>query len=163
MRGASDGLVSDAYLKAYAGLLPNARMLTIPAAGHAPHLEQPEVFASAAHVIECDVEQNRYVAIPMETRGIVASFHKGREELDIACATQSVHETKNFFARYVQIPEATSASRARRRRRLRAEDVRVRSARSSGLVSPSGNRSSGSRTGARTCCRPVTPLAGSHT
>lgn len=47
IRGASDGLVSDAYLKAYAALLPNARMLTIPAAGHAPHLEQPEAFASA--------------------------------------------------------------------------------------------------------------------
>jgi len=37
----------SAYLKAYAGLLPNARTLTIPAAGHAPHLEQPEVLASA--------------------------------------------------------------------------------------------------------------------
>ena len=47
MRGASDGLVSGDYLKAYAALLPNARMLTIPAAGHAPHLEQPEAFASA--------------------------------------------------------------------------------------------------------------------
>jgi pimeloyl-ACP methyl ester carboxylesterase len=47
VRGASDGLVSDDYLKAYAGLLPNARTLTIPAAGHAPHLEQPEAFASA--------------------------------------------------------------------------------------------------------------------
>ena len=46
IRGASDGLVSDAYLKAYAALLPNARTLTIPAAGHAPHLEQPEAFAS---------------------------------------------------------------------------------------------------------------------
>ena len=40
-----------------------------------------------------------------QTRGIVASYHKGRQELEIACATQSVHETKNFFARYVQIPE----------------------------------------------------------
>jgi pimeloyl-ACP methyl ester carboxylesterase len=47
VRGASDGLVSDDYLKAYAGLLPNARTLTIPAAGHAPHLEQPEALASA--------------------------------------------------------------------------------------------------------------------
>ena len=47
IRGGSDGLVSDAYLKAYAGLLPNARTLTIPAAGHAPHLEQPEALASA--------------------------------------------------------------------------------------------------------------------
>jgi pimeloyl-ACP methyl ester carboxylesterase len=47
IRGASDGLVSDEYLKAYAALLPNARTLTIPAAGHAPQLEQPEALTSA--------------------------------------------------------------------------------------------------------------------
>ena len=47
IRGASDGLVSDHYLKAYAGLLPNARTLTIPAAGHAPHLEQPQALTWA--------------------------------------------------------------------------------------------------------------------
>lgn len=47
VRGASDGLVSADYLKTYAGFLPNARTLTIPAAGHAPHLEQAEAFVSA--------------------------------------------------------------------------------------------------------------------
>ena len=47
IRGASDGLVSADYVTAYAGLLPNARTLTIPTAGHAPHLEQPEAFVSA--------------------------------------------------------------------------------------------------------------------
>jgi pimeloyl-ACP methyl ester carboxylesterase len=47
VRGVSDGLVSADYLKAYAALLPNARTLTVPAAGHAPHLEQPDAFASA--------------------------------------------------------------------------------------------------------------------
>jgi pimeloyl-ACP methyl ester carboxylesterase len=46
MRGASDGLVSEQYLKAYAALLPNARTHTVAAAGHAPHLEQPEAFAA---------------------------------------------------------------------------------------------------------------------
>ena len=84
------------------GLESNA-MVQVPFTPLTPDLD--EVFSSAANVVECDVEQNRYVAMPMETRGIVASFHKGRQELDIACATQSVHETKNFFARYVQIPE----------------------------------------------------------
>ena len=48
IRGESDGLVSADYLSAYARLLPDARVLTIPAAGHAPHLEQPAAFASAA-------------------------------------------------------------------------------------------------------------------
>lgn len=48
VRGESDGLVSADYLQAYARLLPNARTATIAAAGHAPHLEQPQAFASAA-------------------------------------------------------------------------------------------------------------------
>ena len=47
IRGASDGLVSDAYLQAYAKFLPNARTMTIPAAGHVPHIEQTEAFALA--------------------------------------------------------------------------------------------------------------------
>jgi pimeloyl-ACP methyl ester carboxylesterase len=47
VRGASDGLVSAEYLEAYAALLPNAHTLTIPAAGHAPHLEAPQTLASA--------------------------------------------------------------------------------------------------------------------
>jgi pimeloyl-ACP methyl ester carboxylesterase len=47
MRGESDGLISQAYLEAYSGLLPNAQMLTIKAAGHMPELEQPESFARA--------------------------------------------------------------------------------------------------------------------
>jgi pimeloyl-ACP methyl ester carboxylesterase len=45
VRGESDGLVSAEYIAAYARLLPNARNETIAAAGHSPHLEQPEVFA----------------------------------------------------------------------------------------------------------------------
>ena len=47
VRGASDGFVSADYLQAYAKLLPNARIVTIPAAGHAPHLEQPQALAKA--------------------------------------------------------------------------------------------------------------------
>ncbi len=49
MRGASDGLVSETYLEAYARLLPNARTMTIAAAGHVPQLEQPQAFAAAVH------------------------------------------------------------------------------------------------------------------
>ena len=47
LRGASDGLVSESYLDAYARLLPNARTQTIAAAGHAPQVEQPDAFAAA--------------------------------------------------------------------------------------------------------------------
>jgi pimeloyl-ACP methyl ester carboxylesterase len=44
LRGESDGVVSQAYLDAYARLLPNSRTLTIKAAGHVPELEQPAAF-----------------------------------------------------------------------------------------------------------------------
>ena len=44
----------------------------------------------------------------METRGIVASWTPGRDEMEIIVrATQSVHETRNFFARYLDIPEGS--------------------------------------------------------
>jgi pimeloyl-ACP methyl ester carboxylesterase len=46
VRGASDGLISDEYLRAYAALFPNASVRTLEAAGHAPHLEQPDAFAA---------------------------------------------------------------------------------------------------------------------
>ena len=47
IRGDADGVVSDAYLQAYAKLLPNARTLTIADAGHLPHLEQPQALQAA--------------------------------------------------------------------------------------------------------------------
>jgi len=47
VRGESDGLVSDAYLQGFARLMPRAKTQTIPAAGHAPHIEQPKAFAEA--------------------------------------------------------------------------------------------------------------------
>jgi pimeloyl-ACP methyl ester carboxylesterase len=45
LRGASDGLISAEYVAGYARLFPNARVATIPLAGHLPQLEQPEAFA----------------------------------------------------------------------------------------------------------------------
>ena len=47
LRGESDGLVSAEYLAGYSALLPNSTMKTIAAAGHLPHLEQPDVFTRA--------------------------------------------------------------------------------------------------------------------
>jgi pimeloyl-ACP methyl ester carboxylesterase len=48
LRGNSDGLISDEYIRSYARLLPKAQVATISDAGHVPHLEQPEAFATAA-------------------------------------------------------------------------------------------------------------------
>lgn len=52
LRGESDGLVSDAYARAYAASIPNCRYETIANAGHAPHMEAPQAFVDAvAHFI----------------------------------------------------------------------------------------------------------------
>ena len=44
VRGAQDGLVSKEYATAYAGLIPDARLITIDGAGHSPQIEQPGRF-----------------------------------------------------------------------------------------------------------------------
>jgi pimeloyl-ACP methyl ester carboxylesterase len=46
LRGESDGLVSDNYLRRYAALLPDVRCATIAGAGHAPEVEQPDPFVA---------------------------------------------------------------------------------------------------------------------
>ena len=46
--GASDGVVSAGYGRAYSERIPGARFELIPEAGHHPEIEQPEAFA--AHV-----------------------------------------------------------------------------------------------------------------
>ena len=46
LRGASDGLCSADYIQRYAALVPGARSETIAAAGHLPHVEQPDAFAA---------------------------------------------------------------------------------------------------------------------
>jgi pimeloyl-ACP methyl ester carboxylesterase len=42
IRGASDGIVSQAYAQSYTALIPGARLELITAAGHLPQIEQPE-------------------------------------------------------------------------------------------------------------------------
>jgi pimeloyl-ACP methyl ester carboxylesterase len=42
--GASDGIVSTSYGRAYAESIPGARFVSIDAAGHYPYLEQPHAF-----------------------------------------------------------------------------------------------------------------------
>jgi carbon-monoxide dehydrogenase large subunit len=83
--------------------LPSNVMVDVPFTPMSPDLDQ--TFAASSHVVDVTIEQNRYICVPMEARAIIASWASGRDEMDITCATQSVHETRNFFARYLQIPE----------------------------------------------------------
>lgn len=101
---------ADHVVHAGWGLASNA-MMTVPFTAMGAGVEG--ALADAAHVVECTIEQHRYLCVPMETRGIVASWAAGRDELDVVCATQSVHETRNFFARYLGVPEASIRVTAR--------------------------------------------------
>jgi aerobic carbon-monoxide dehydrogenase large subunit len=92
------------------GFSTNA-MVEMPFTPMSPDLD--EAFAAAEHVIECTVRQNRYLCVPMEGRGIVASWTPGRDELDVVCSCQGVHETRNFFARYLGIDEGAIRVTAR--------------------------------------------------
>jgi aerobic carbon-monoxide dehydrogenase large subunit len=92
------------------GLQSNA-MVDVPFTPMSADLD--EALSSAAHVVEATIVQNRYLCVPMETRGILASWNAGLEEMDIVCSTQSVHETRNFFARYLTLPEASVRVTAR--------------------------------------------------
>lgn len=86
-------------------------MVAVPFTPMADDLD--ETFEQAAHVVEVEVEQNRYVAVPMEGRGILASWNSGRQELDLVVACQGVHGAREFFARYLRIPEGNIRVTAR--------------------------------------------------
>jgi pimeloyl-ACP methyl ester carboxylesterase len=47
--GTADRLIDEAYGKAFAAAVPDAKFVTIAGAGHFPHIEQPQTFA--AHVL----------------------------------------------------------------------------------------------------------------
>ena len=91
--------------------LESNTMVEVPFMALSPDLD--EAFASASHVVETVVDQNRYVCVPMEGRGILANWHEGRQEMNIACSCQGVHETRNYFARYLDIPEGSITVTAR--------------------------------------------------
>jgi pimeloyl-ACP methyl ester carboxylesterase len=47
--GESDGLVPVSYAEAYRALIPGAELVVIPQAGHAPQVEQPDLFCDHVH------------------------------------------------------------------------------------------------------------------
>jgi carbon-monoxide dehydrogenase large subunit len=56
-------------------------------------------FDVAAHVVTETIRQHRYVAVPMETRGLVASWDPGRGDMTIWISSQGAHAARDHFAR----------------------------------------------------------------
>ena len=79
-------------------------LTSVPFMSFSPDLE--EAFAAAAHVVAATIVSHRYINVPMEGRGIVASWHPGRGELEVVMATQAVHQCQEFFAHYLGVPQA---------------------------------------------------------
>jgi len=70
--------------------------------------ENPELeaaFASAAHVVTERLVQHRHTPVPMETRGIVASYDRVTDQLEVWLSTQGPHEARRAFSRVAGIPE----------------------------------------------------------
>jgi carbon-monoxide dehydrogenase large subunit len=67
--------------------------------------DDEQVFGGAAHVVTETIAQHRYVAVPMEGRGLVASWEPGRGELTIWAATQAPHEMRSYCARMLGLAE----------------------------------------------------------
>ncbi|MBL7494951.1 xanthine dehydrogenase family protein [Frankia sp. CNm7] len=67
-------------------------------AGPPPAMVEP-AFAAAAHVAAETIYQQAYLAVPMETRGIVVEWAEASGELTIWAATQSPHEVRAVCAR----------------------------------------------------------------
>ena len=70
-----------------------------------PSPELDAAFADAAHVVRERVVQHRHTNVPMETRGVVASFEPSSGELDVWLSTQNPHEARQVCARLTGVPE----------------------------------------------------------
>ncbi len=94
--------ITDRFVHPEAG--SNA-MASVPFTPMSPDID--EAFSNADHVIETVIESHRYIAVPMEPRGVLATWDPGTDELDVVISTQSVHEVRGFCARMLGVPEAS--------------------------------------------------------
>jgi carbon-monoxide dehydrogenase large subunit len=61
-------------------------------------------FDGAAHVVTETIRQHRYIAVPMETRGAVASWDPARSEMTVWVSSQGAHAARDHFARFLGLP-----------------------------------------------------------
>ena len=62
-------------------------------------------FAGSDHVFKETIKSHRYAAVPMETRGFVASWNKAGGELTVHMAGQAPHVARAYFALSLGLPE----------------------------------------------------------
>ena len=67
--------------------------------------EVDRIMAEAPHVVTETFAMTRMTNVPMETRGMVASWSPFAEELEVWPATQSPHEIKSFASRLLGLAE----------------------------------------------------------
>lgn len=77
----------------------------------AGEINQPEdpdldtIFASADHVVTETFDQHRYTCVPLETRGIVASWDAFRDQMQVWVSTQGPHGVRTQLARVLGVAE----------------------------------------------------------
>jgi carbon-monoxide dehydrogenase large subunit len=77
--------------------------------GEVPKVDNPEldqVIASAPVVVTETFRQHRYATVPMETRGILASWEPYRDELTIWISTQGPHGVRSLAARALGLDDS---------------------------------------------------------
>jgi aerobic carbon-monoxide dehydrogenase large subunit len=65
-----------------------------------------DVVASAPVVVTETFRQHRYTTVPLETRGILASWDPSTEQLDVWTSTQGPHGTRSYLARLLGIDDS---------------------------------------------------------
>ena len=90
---------------AAAALQPDAPLLWPEAPGNSAFLFRKgdvaavaAAFASAAHIVECDLVNNRVVAAPLETRAAIGFHDRNTDRFLLVLTGQAVHDTRRVLA-----------------------------------------------------------------
>jgi carbon-monoxide dehydrogenase large subunit len=90
---------------AAAALQPGAPLLWPQAPGNSAFLFRKgdaaavaAAFASAAHIVECDLVNNRVVAAPLETRAAIGFHDRKADRFLLTLTGQAVHDTRRVLA-----------------------------------------------------------------
>jgi carbon-monoxide dehydrogenase large subunit len=70
-----------------------------------PDDELRRIFETAPHVVTRQYVQNRYLPVPMETRGVVAWWQPHDDWFDVWISTQSPHDVRTVASRITGVPE----------------------------------------------------------